>query len=204
VNRNSRIIKLIVALLFFLLSNIFSNTIKESYVLENQKKYSNALVLMIKLANKNPRHYLANLRAGWLAYLNGNLSESVYYYRKAVVLAPNAIEPRLGLMLPLTVLGKFSQVITVGNAILRKDNRNYSARSRIAYALYLAGNVKLAEKYYQSLIQDYPSDAEMFIGLGWALIRQGKKKAACRYFYKADVIYPDNKRVAAGLKACKK
>ena len=84
------------------------------------------------------------------------------------------------------------------------DSKNYIARSRIAYSLYLSGQFRGAEKYYIAIVHDYPTDVEMLIGLGWTYLRRGKKRSAREVFERARNIQPDNARIQKGLAAAKR
>jgi tetratricopeptide (TPR) repeat protein len=199
--------RLLIIILFCCLlfvTSAFANPVKNSYSLEAGKKYQEAMQLMKELADREPRHYLANLRTGWLAYLSSNLGLSVIYYQKAVVLAPDAVEPRLGLLLPQIALGNYAQAEANARAALRLDAKNYLARSRLAWALYLAGRFGEAADFYAGLVKDYPSDGEMHLGLAWALLKQGQKQPALAAFRMADTILPGNASVADGIAACGK
>ncbi|MCB1173507.1 MAG: tetratricopeptide repeat protein [Leptospiraceae bacterium] len=182
--------------------SLAANEVRRSYQLEQRGQYKEAYLLMHKLAESNRQHYLAHLRAGWLAYKSGYYKAAVYYYRKAVVLAPTAIEPGLGLMQPLIALARYKEAETVGRAVLAKDAKNYLARSRLAWSLYLSGRYSEAQAYYYYLIVDYPADGEMYIGIGDSLWAQKKYKDACYYYYYADTILPGDPRVLKAQKLC--
>ena len=182
---------------------VWANDVSTSYSLEKKGRYKRALALIEKNAKNDVRNYFLQLRTGWLAYLSGQMGKSQRYYQKAVVLKPDAIEPRMGQLLPLIALGKYKQAQSVARTVLRKDQKNYTARSRMAYALFLAGRYKQAQRYYKSLVKDYPSDGQMLIGLGWAQLRQGKKRDALKTFLRAKKILPANRRVSEGIKYAK-
>ena len=186
--------------MIFCVPTFASANLKKSYKLEAAGKYRAALSNLEKMAKKDVGNYFYQLRTGWLAYLSGQMSKSQKYYQKAILLAPRAIEPRIGQLLPLIALGKYKQAQSVAKAILRRDTKNYTARSRMAYALFLSGQYKQAQRFYSSLVKDYPADGNMLIGLGWAQLRRGKRKAALVTFEKARAILPGNKKVAEGIK----
>jgi Flp pilus assembly protein TadD len=157
---------------------------------------------MERLIDENSQSYFYQLRAGWLAYMAGNMSKSVDHYQKAIALRPESIEARIGQMLPLTSLGKYEQVETVAFSTLKLDQHNYTAKSRLAYSLYLSGRFKEAEKYYAELVTQYPSDTTMITGLAWSRLKQGKKKSALEAFYQAREILPGNQQVEEGIALC--
>ncbi len=175
--------------------------VQDSYTLEGERNFAKALELMEGLAASEPRNYLAHLRAGWLAYLSGQYVKSEVFYRKALVIAPDSIEPRMGLMLPLMALGRYVEAETAGRSGMEKDPKNYTIRSRLAQIYYLSGQFAASEKMYGELSTDYPSDGEMLLGLGWAQLKQGKKPQAKETFGRAGQVLPGNPRVTEGLKA---
>ncbi|MCB1190911.1 MAG: tetratricopeptide repeat protein [Leptospiraceae bacterium] len=184
-------------------ASLFSEPIQESYALESQKQYVKALEVVEGACSTNPHDYLAHLRAGWLAYLSGQMAKSLSYYQKAVVIAPDAIEPRLAQFQPLSVLQNYKQIQVVGKSILRIDRKNYTARKNMAYALYMTGNYKVALQFYIGLVKEYPADMELLIGLAWTYLRMGDKKNAYPTFLAANRIYPGEPRIVEGLQACK-
>jgi tetratricopeptide (TPR) repeat protein len=174
-----------------------------SYSLEYYGKYADACTLGEKLTAENPKEYFFALRAGWLAYLAGKYSRSLDLYQNALLLKSDSLEPRLGQLLPLLALGKYKQVEMTALAILRSDPKNYTARIKLAYALYLAGEFSRSEKQYAELEADFPSDATVLMGLGWAQLKQGKKSPAQQQFNRVKTMFPENKYADEGLKWAK-
>lgn len=177
-----------------------ADDLQSSYSLEYYGKYADAYALGEKLTAENPKEYFYALRAGWLAYLAGKYSRSLDLYQNALLLKSDALEPRLGQLMPLLALGKYKQVEMTALAVLRTDPKNYTARIKLAYALYLAGDFSRSEKHYADIEADFPSDATVLMGLGWAQLKQGKKSAAQQQFSRVKIIFPDNKYADEGLK----
>ena len=148
-------------------------------------------------------HYFANLRAGWLAYLAGNYPAALGYYDRATALAPHAVEPKLGRMLPLMAAKRWRDAEVAGKSVLRTDSGNYLARSRMAFIFFSQGRYGDAEKTYRAVLGDYPSDMDMMLGLGWTLLRQGRRTEARRAFSDVLAIRPNNANARAGLAAIK-
>lgn len=153
-----------------------------SFSHENRGNYAEALNSVLRILRIDHRNYTAMLRAGWLGYLKGDYKNSVGYYRKAVLLAPKAIEPRLGLMLPLMASKEWDAAGVVARHILKFDEKNYLAKSRLAFIFFSQGRYGEAQKQYQKIISWYPADIDMKIGLGWTLLRMGNKKKAAEIF----------------------
>lgn len=191
--------KIIIILLIVNISSILAESIQDSYALEAKGEYLKALKIMEKIVEKDNRNYFINLRCAYLSYLSYQFPKSEIYYQKAILLAPDAIEPRLGQLKPLSALGKQVQLQVACKGILKLDPKNYTARSYIAYSLYTSGNYEEAEKYYASLIIDYPSDTEMLIGLGWTYVQLKDKKKAREILAIANQITPADERIKNGL-----
>lgn len=173
--------------------------LNNTYSLEYYGKYAEALAAMEKIATEAPKEYFFQLRAGYLAYMAGNFSRSLALYQNALLLKSDSLEPRLGKLLPLIALGKYKQAEIEAQAILRTDPKNYTARLKLAYAVYLAGEFAKAEKHYADLAADFPSDATVLMGLGWANLKQGKKAPARENFARVKLMFPENKYADEGL-----
>ncbi|MCB1160279.1 MAG: tetratricopeptide repeat protein [Leptospiraceae bacterium] len=173
--------------------------LKKNVKLEYEQKYLEALNGMKQILDSNHLDYFYNLRYAWLSYLNGNLSQSIEYYQKAIVLSPDSIEARIGQLKPLLALGKYKQSEIIAKSVMRKDPKNYTARSIMAYGFYLSGQFAQAEEIYESLLLDYPSDTEMLLGLAWTYVKRGKKQLARNRFLEALKTSPGNLRALEGL-----
>ncbi|BDA80565.1 hypothetical protein LPTSP3_g34950 [Leptospira kobayashii] len=190
------------SLLFFVLSlstsSLLADSITDSYQLEAKRDYTKALDLLENLSKENPGDYFLQLRTGWIALLKGDYTKSSSYYQKATLIEPNAIEPRLGSIRANLALGQHKQVEVICKTVLKQDSKNYFARSTLAYSYYVMANFKEAEKYYESIVDDYPADTEMLIGLGWSHLKQGKKGKAKEVFGFLTKIIPNEERVSSG------
>ncbi|HMV81202.1 MAG TPA: tetratricopeptide repeat protein [Leptospiraceae bacterium] len=173
--------------------------LSDSYTFEAKKDYAKALESMEGMARDNAGDYFVQLRTAWLALIRGEFAKSSGYYQKATLIAPNAIEPRLGQIRALMGLGQYKQSEIAIKALLKLDSKNYYARSSLAYGYYASGSYAEAEKVYEGIVNDYPADTEMQIGLGWSLLKSGKKPRAKEIFTKLIKIVPYEERVTSGL-----
>lgn len=190
--------KLLLLLMFAIATDLFPDAITDSYLQEAKRDYVKALETMEGLSKDNPNDYFIQLRTGWIALVKGDFTKSASYYQKATLLAPNAIEPRLGNVRALLALGQYKQVDIACKTILKQDSKNYFARSTLAYTNYVLQNYKDAEVYYESIVADYPADTEMQIGLGWSYLKQGNKAKAKALFATLKKIIPNEERVISG------
>lgn len=171
---------------------------RQSYAAEAKGDYDEALALMEKVSASGGG-YVLHLRKAWLLYLNGRHADSVAEYRKAAGAEPAAIEPLLGLMLPLMAERKWKQTIEAGLDVLKKAPGDFTAISRIAYARYQQGRFAEAEKWYRKALAGYPSNVEMRAGLGWCLLRLNRFDEAKREFRAVLSIAPDHTSSQEGL-----
>ncbi|MCB1140872.1 MAG: tetratricopeptide repeat protein [Leptospiraceae bacterium] len=196
---------LLFAVSFILSGSLFADDeITESYKLEYKRKYAEALTIMESLAKKDPSNYFYQLRAGWVAYIKGEYSKSNAFSEKAILLKPKSAEARISQIRALMALGQFKQVISSCASLLKIDSKSYYARTSQAYAYYATGNFKEAEKQYLSVLEDYPADTEMLIGLGWSYIKQGNKPGSKAVFDQLKDMVPGDERVKSGIKYAEK
>jgi tetratricopeptide (TPR) repeat protein len=160
-----------------------------------------ALNSCLEILRLDPKDYVATLRAGWLNHLRANYDEAIRFYRAAVELHPVALEPKLGLMLPLMAVQRFADAEVLAREVLRRSPRLYVAASRLAFILFSQGRLKDAEAQYQQVLDDYPSDLDMMLGLAWTYLKQGRKDAARVMFNQVLQIRRGNLNAKAGLQS---
>jgi tetratricopeptide (TPR) repeat protein len=171
---------------------------ESSFAHEASGDYAKSFADMQKILEQDPTDYVATLRAGWLTYLRKRYTESAAFYQQAVKLAPKAIEPQLGLMLPLMAAGRWADAERAGRAIVAKAPGDYLATSRLAFILFSQARFKEAEVLYRQVLDNYPSDTEMMLGLGWTWLRQGRKDEARQMFDAVLAIRRQNASAKAG------
>lgn len=174
---------------------------RESYALEARQDYAGALARMRDVRQAGNGSYFATLRTAWLSYLAGDYKASAAGYTEAIAAEPKAIEPKLGLTLPLLAGRSWPELERACRDVLTLDPRNAVARSRLAQAYYWAGNYPDAASTYRQLVADYPSDLDHKTGLGWALLRMGRTAEARRIFEGVLAVSPDNINAKQGLAA---
>jgi tetratricopeptide (TPR) repeat protein len=143
--------------------------------------------------------YFVAARIGWLAYLAGRFADSVAAYREAAQLAPAAVEPRLGMTLPLLAQKSWRELETACRDVLKLDPNNGAARARLAHAHYSIGNYPDAAVVYRKLMDEYPAELDHQTGLGWALARMGRVKEAKAIFSAVLAVSPDNWNAQQGM-----
>ncbi|NVJ84662.1 MAG: tetratricopeptide repeat protein [Algoriphagus sp.] len=170
---------------------------QESYSLENAGNYQGA-IQSIQTVYKSDS-YEMNLRLGWLHYQASQLEESLGFYRKAVSLKPYAIEPKLGLVLPLSVQGKWMEVEDVYLKILQIDPQNTLVNYRLGLIYYNRGNYEKAEPYLEKVVNLYPFDYDGLLLLAWNKLQLQKNREATVLFQKVLLFNPGDASAKEGL-----
>lgn len=178
-----------------------SSYFQESYDQEALGKTQEALAALDRLSPEKNGSYLANLRKGWLQYRLGKNGPAIEAYTKAITLAPRAVEPRLGILLPLLAEKQWFAAEKNAREVLKLDPENYLATLRLAFALYNQNKFAESQPLYQKLVDAYPGDPEVRSGLGWALLKQHKTKEAVAVFKALLDFAPKNALGQQGLAA---
>ncbi|HDP74401.1 MAG TPA: tetratricopeptide repeat protein [Bacteroidales bacterium] len=173
----------------------------ESYAKEKEGKYADATKPLKAMYDK--KSYEVNLRLGWLTYLQGQFSESVGYYSKAIELMPYAIEPRLGIVLPASAMGNWGSVVEQYNKILSIDPNNTLVLYRMGMISYENKDFKRAYTYFEKVVNLYPFDYHSLLMLGWTNYQLGKTKEAKILFQKALLYDPTSASAKEGLSLIK-
>jgi tetratricopeptide (TPR) repeat protein len=169
----------------------------DSYTKEKAEKYSEAVTALKAYYDAN--FYEINLRLGWLTYLQGQFSESLGYYNKAIELMPYAIEPRFGLILPASSMGNWDVVIAQYNKILSIDPNNTVALYRMGLISYDKKNYREASQNFEKVVNLYPFDYQSVLMLAWTNYKLGKTREAKILFNKALLYYPEDASAKEGL-----
>jgi tetratricopeptide (TPR) repeat protein len=172
----------------------------QSYDGEAAGKLKEALAALDQLPPARRDSYLGWARRGWLQYRLGQHAESIESYRRAIALAPRAIEPRLGVLLPQLALHRWGDAETMAKEVLRVDPASYLATLRLAFVYYNQHRYLESAALYQKLRELYPSDTDVRSGLAWAYLKAGKPQDAAKEFRELIAISPRLATAHEGLK----
>jgi len=178
-----------------------ADLMQRSYDSEAVGKLQDSLAALDLLSPPLRDGYVVALRKAWLLYRSGRHPEAIAAYARAISLAPAAVEPRLGMILPQLALRRWGDVETQTRAILKLDPANYLATLRLAFSLYNLQRYAESATFYKKLVDLHPADVEVRAGLGWALLKMGKYKEAAAEFHFVLDIAPRNELAKEGLKA---
>lgn len=126
---------------------------------ESAQNYRAAVDELLPQLPKHVDEYLLQVRLGWLYYLDGQFTKSVSHYQAAIAVAPEALEARLGCLLPLLAEGRYEVAAVMAQDLLERDPANYDARLRLAIALRLLKKPVEAQAILAPLQKAYPADA---------------------------------------------
>ena len=169
----------------------------KSYAFEYDTQYTKAITALTDL---NADTYECNLRLGWLYYLNKDYIKSETYYKKAVGTEPLSVEARFGLVLPLSAMGNWNDVLLTYMEVIKLDPNNSTANYRIASIYFNRKDNTNATVYIQKVIRLYPFDYDSNLLYGRILAAEGKNADAKKYLTKALEYNPQSDDAKAALK----
>lgn len=174
---------------------------RESYRLEAASDPKGALQKMREIRAKAGASYFVAARSAWLSYLAGDFAAAEGGYGEAISLAPKAVEPRIGLTLPLLAQKKWRELERASRDVLAIDPNHGVARARLGAALYAIGNYPDSAVAYRRLVDEYPAELDHQTGLGWCLLRMGRRAEARAMFTAVLAVSPDNLNAQQGMAA---
>lgn len=169
----------------------------KSYELSDKSDYKGSIEVMKTVYDA--QSYFINLRLGWLTYLAGLQTESVNYYKTALQLKPNALEPKFGYTYPTEILGNKNDVKTQYESILTIDPNNTSAHYKLGVLEYTKKEYQLAYTHFEKIVNLYPSDADGLLMLAWTNYYLGKTAESKVLFNKVLCLSPNNESALQGL-----
>ena len=176
----------------FAVSSEEYTAIYDSYRLEAQFKYPQAIAKMTEIYAKNSDDYFVNYRLGWLFSLDLKYKNSVDHYKRAATKNPTSLEPWLALSSMMINLGEWQSAISFSEEILKRNPGNYYGNLR-----YILGHLRL-KNYAQALekvdyiLKSYPIDPIFLEQKAFALAESGKTDQAKKVIRELILISPSN------------
>lgn len=182
-------------------NNVIAIAFNNSYNLEKKGDFSNARKELQAVYQEH--NYEMNLRMGWLYYNEGEMINSIKFYEKAIDIMPYAIEPKLGLVYPLSNLGNWDSVLETYLKILKVDPNNNLVNYRTGLIYYNRKEYAKAIVYLQKNINLYPFNYDNLILSAWAHLYAGHNTEAKALFEKCLFINMEDESANSGLKMIK-
>lgn len=151
---------------------------KNSYQMESEGKYLEAISAVDQTASTGFDAELKYLRRGWLFYSLGKFDESIRDYRLAAERNKNSVDARLGATLPLLALKRWREAEQNARAALVISPNSYTALLRLTIALEGQHDWVNMEKTAGIMAAVYPSDASSYVYLARADAWLNKKNEA--------------------------
>jgi len=174
----------------------------KSYIEENQKNYTQAIVEMKPVYKEDD--YISNIRLGWLNYLAKQYGESITFYRKAIALKPYAIEAKLGCVKPLSAIENWEKVKEQYQEILKIDPLNTTTNYWLGVIYFNRKDYKMATNLFEKVVNLYPLDYDSVIMLAWAKLNNNSHTDAKLLFQQALIIRPNDNSALNGLQLINK
>ncbi len=156
-----------------------------------------ALILMLVLcaasAEKTPPEQL--FREAVAAQKRGDMATAIRAYRELLAQQPNVVEVRANLGAALAHAGRYDEAIAeYRKALALKDVPPLHMNLGLAY--YKKGDYVSAQREFESLLKQSPSDAKLATLAGDCASRQGRYDDAIRDLSPAAAAHPDDLGVA--------
>ncbi len=173
----------------------------KSYTFEKSGDFSASMNALKNVYDESS--YELNLRLGWLNYNAGLFDESVIFYKKTQKLKPYSEEARFGLILPLSALGKWNEVINIYDEILQLSPNNTVAIYRLGLVYYGRKEYDKANSLFNKVVDLYPFGYDGLLMLGWTSYFLGNSNQARILFNKVLLYNPGDKSATEGLSLLK-
>lgn len=191
------------SIIFILISSVtfaqdaVEEAFSKSYTFEKTGSYSSAIACIKNIYSASS--YEQNLRLGYLHYEAGLNAESMNYYSRAIIINPNAVEPKMGYVYPASVMGKWDDVVKQYQSILKLDPKNTNVNYKMGLIQYNRKNFQLAYKHFELVVGLYPFDYDSLLMFAWSNLQLGKSAEAKSLFKKVLLLSPRDKSALDGL-----
>jgi tetratricopeptide (TPR) repeat protein len=169
----------------------------KSYELSDKSDYKGAIEVLKTIYD--PQSYYINLRLGWLSYLAGFNIESINYYKLAMQMSPNSIEPKLGCAYPTEALGNKTDLIKLYESVLLIDPNNTLTHYKLGMLDYSKKEYQTAFTHFEKIVVLYPCDTDALLMLAWTSYNLGKSEESKVLFNKVLCLSPKNESALLGL-----
>lgn len=188
-------------LLFSQSQSELQNAFSESYSLEKEKKYDEAIEILFLVYSKN--NYEISLRLGWLNYLAGKQDKSIQYYKESISIMPVAIEPLFGILKPYDSQKDWVNVEKTYLKIIKLDNKNSLANYKLGLVYYYRKNYTKAKNYFDTVLNLYPFDYDTVLISAWTNYFLGNMQNSKVLFNKVLLLSPSDSSALEGLELIK-
>jgi tetratricopeptide (TPR) repeat protein len=173
----------------------------QSYILESYYEYQKAADLIVPLVDNKETLELANLRLGWLSYLQGKYNKSIDYYTNALNYNPKSIDAHLGMTLPLLAQKRYKSAVKYTQKALSLSPNNYSASEKMMHIYYLQGKWDSLNEFATNVSTHYPNLVEPLVYIARANFYSGNKNIAKKFYQRVLMLMPTHIEANANLES---
>src|SRR5215472_1497897 len=141
-------------------------------------------------ARKHPQDATASGKLGMLLDLYHRPGEAAVCYERAHQLDAGGFQWLYYLGSLQAGQGRHSEAAETLRAALKLRPDYLPARLKVAEGLFSSGNLKASRQIYSAVVNEYPSAAEAYYGLGRIALAQSETAAAAQSFSKACELFP--------------
>ncbi len=162
-----------------------------SYNYEKMGLYDEAIKVLAPLYKKYPKGYTLNLRTGYLFLLSKHYSSALEYYKKASMIVPSSIEPRLAIANINLILHNHDKVEQITYNILKIDYYNYYGSLYLVETLTLQKKYDIALAVVDRMLYLYPTDV-IFLEKLAILYKKMNNKNLDEVYKSIEILDPNN------------
>ena len=153
-----------------------------SYNLESAGQYQAAATSLEPLLKSADDEEFVEMRIAWLYYLAQDYNRSVTHYERAIKINKNALESRLGLMLPLMAQQRWREASLQANEVLAQSKWNYYAHLRLMVCEEALGLWDQLALHAVEVHQRYPADVAVLVYAARAYSQKNLLDTAQAYY----------------------
>lgn len=176
----------------------FIKAYRASIEAETSGKLADAYKIMNALPVESEDDYPIVMRLAYLNGLMGKSEEAAKMYGTAADLRQDAVEPLLYQQYYYLYLQNWPKLQESCRTAMTRDPRNYTALTRLGYAMYMMGKYNDAAEVYARVSKMHPLDLEVMNMRGWCAYYAGRKAEAERAFHYVLVFSPSHKSALSG------
>ncbi len=174
-NKSKEVLRLIDETLNIEPNNLHALTFKTSYFIKAEQ-YKKAMATANHINTLAPTLAIGNQLKGNIYIAEKKLTEAQDAYQKAYQIEPSKklLSSLIGLMINQ---GKQTSAINFLKKELEKNNRNLDVLFKLALIYQQQNDIDLAQKYYELILAEQPSNINALNNLAWLYLTQNNPKA---------------------------
>ncbi len=124
--------------------------------------------------------------------MKGNFANSELHYQRAIQIAPQSIEAKLGCLLPMMAQQRFEETEVLARQILQIDAASYYGNLRLAQALRPQNKLEQAAFVVNAMLVLYPTDVPYLTELALIEIDRERPDSARNILLNIQILDPEN------------